>query len=221
VVVVKPSEARLLPAESDVLGLLRAQAHTVDGVVQTVIAWARGQCAAQAAAGRIHELLADEQRYRRALHTVVRASFSTPLERQDLVELADLHYELAADAYALVREAHLSGIAPDPGVAGIVEIVASGTLFLLEATYALPDPHAGDIADRALGELSAADQAYRAALAGLDETMDVRRELRLREVYRRAEHLADSAARIARRSWTCAVGTGWPGQTSGSELGPG
>ena len=72
---------------------------------------------------------------------------------------------------------------------------------LHEALDSLPHPGAAGQADAALSSLDAAEHAYRQAIACLETEPDPRREMRLRELYRRAEHLALAVQRLGRRTW--------------------
>ena len=194
------SEAWFLPADSDALGLLRAQASVVDEVVGVLAQWARDELDVQIAADRIRGLLMGERAYRQVLSTAARSGAGVPLDPEDLFDLGERYDDLAVAAYAVVREAQLSGTGPDGGLAGILAAVTGGTSALLEAVAALPAPQAAELAEQAIDDLAATDRAYRAAIAGLQDEYDPFRELLRRELYRRAEQVAACAARVAQRA---------------------
>ena len=72
---------------------------------------------------------------------------------------------------------------------------------LHQALDVLPRTEAAGEADAALSALEGAEHAYRRAIAGLETEADPRREMRLRELYRRAEHLTLAVQRLGRRTW--------------------
>ena len=153
------------------------------------------------AVDRLRELLAAEQQQRRAVNAGVRESFSMPLEAEDLFELAERLHELAAAAYTLVREAQLSRTEPDHGLVGIVDAVDAASTILQQALGRLPHADAAGVSDRATEVLNVAEHGYRLAIADLENEQDLRRELRRRELYRRAEHLTGAIARSLHRIW--------------------
>nr|WP_285479938.1 inorganic phosphate transporter [Amycolatopsis sp. NBRC 101858] len=127
--------------------------------------------------------------------------FSTPLEAEDVFELAERLGEIAEAAYMLVRESDLSRTPPDTHLLAMVLTSVTAFDMLHEALNALPAAGAAGEADAALSSLDAAEHAYRRAIAALETEPDPRREMRLRELYRRAEHLASAVQRLGRRTW--------------------
>lgn len=138
---------------------------------------------------------------RRAVLVAVREAFSTPLEAEDVFELAERLSEIAEAAYMLVREADLSRTEPDGYLADMVTAVATTFEKLAGALEILPHTDAAGIADCAASTLEATEHTYRRAIAGLESVQDTRREIRLRELYRRAEHLGLAVQRLGRRTW--------------------
>ncbi|WP_436498249.1 hypothetical protein [Actinokineospora sp. HUAS TT18] len=197
----KPLKAWFLPSSRDVLALLRSQLDTVDQVLEVVGRWVRGDIAAERAVPRLRELVLTEQAQRRDLHAAVRASFSTPLEAEDIFELGERLGEQAESAYALVREADLSATPPDPPLRDMVVATEMIRDPLGRALRALPDTAAAGYADQAIDNLATVEHAYRAAIADLENEPDLRREVRRRELYQRADHLARRCELVARRTW--------------------
>lgn len=192
--------AWFLPHNDDVLASLTEQLDVVEQAVQVLTRWSAGSGDADAA-GQLRTLLGVEHERRRRLLVQVRDSFSTPMEPEDLFELGERLGEVAEGVYALVREAELSRTDPDPGLGRLIEAIGAAMSPLAAAVRALPNEHAAVLADDALQRLSAAEHAYRAAVADLQGEDDLRQELRRRELYRRAEHLTAAVQRVARRVW--------------------
>lgn len=193
--------AWFLPRDANVLALLSTQSRTVCDAITVLTQWAHHDLPLAQAVDRLRELLASEQGQRRALNAAVRASFSMPLEAEDLFELAERLHELATAAYTLVREAQLSCTEPDHGLMVIIDAVAAASRILHQALSRLPHADAAGISDRAADALTAAEHGYRLAIADLENEQDLRRELRRRELYRRAEHLTGATARSLHRIW--------------------
>ncbi|MBE1493919.1 hypothetical protein H4696_001019 [Amycolatopsis lexingtonensis] len=186
-----------LPHNPDVLGLLRDQADTVGDVLTALAGWARGL----PTGGELHTPLLVQSAERREVLVAVRDAFSTPIEAEDVFELAERLGEIAEAAYMLVRESDLSRTPPDDHLRAMVLTVVTAFDLLHQALDVLPHGEAAGIADQALTAVDAAEHAYRRAIAGLETEPDLRREMRLRELYRRAEHLALAVQRLGRRTW--------------------
>lgn len=195
-----------LPRSFDVLGLLQAQAVTVEQSMHILHRWGHGESLTRDAVAQLRSAAAAEHAARRNLHNAVRDSFSTPLEAEDLFELGERLGEIPEAGYALVRESELScaGLTcaePDPYLRGLLDALADAAVPLMDGLRALPHGNAAMYADRTIDTLSTAEHAYRVAIAALENEPDIRRELRRRELYHRAEHLHDAELRVARRIW--------------------
>ncbi|WP_370962576.1 hypothetical protein [Amycolatopsis sp. cg9] len=186
-----------LPHNPDVLGRLRDQADTVAEVLTALAGWARGE----PVGGELHTPLLVQSSERREVLVAVRAAFSTPIEAEDVFELAERLGEIAEAAYMLVRESDLSRTPPDDHLKAMVLTSVTAFDMLHDALDLLPHNDAAGRADTAVSSLETAEHAYRRAIAGLETEPDVRREVRLRELYRRAEHLASAVQRLGRRTW--------------------
>ncbi|WP_432845028.1 hypothetical protein ACQPXB_28230 [Amycolatopsis sp. CA-161197] len=131
----------------------------------------------------------------------MREAFSTPIEAEDVFELAERLGEIADAAYMLIREPNLSRTPPDDHLEAMVLIAVAAFDELQAALGLLPHPDAAGRADAAVSSLDRAEHAYRRAIAGLETEPEARREMRLRELYRRAEHLTLAVQRLGRRTW--------------------
>lgn len=196
----RPLSSWFLPEQHDVLDLLRRQAGAVDAAVRTVCDWSVGALPQEQAVQRLRELRDAENAQRRALHVAVRESFSTPLEPEDVFELAERLVEVLEESYALVREAQLTDVEPDEALREISGALARCSTILLDAVGLLPSARAAEVSDAAVVELQAVEHGYRQAMAGLAGA-DVHRKVMRSEVYRRAEHLGLALRRVARRVW--------------------
>ncbi|PND50060.1 hypothetical protein CQZ88_21450 [Rhodococcus sp. ENV425] len=168
--------------------------------------WGQGEILTREAVAELRSAAAAEHAARRNLHNAVRDSFSTPLEAEDLFELGERLGEIPEAGYALIRESELScgGLRctePDPYLVGLLDALADAAVPLMDGLRALPHGTAAMYADRTIEKLSTAEHAYRVAIAALENESDIRRELRRRELYHRAEQLHGAVLRVARRTW--------------------
>ncbi|MBJ8346994.1 hypothetical protein [Antrihabitans sp. YC2-6] len=196
----KLPHAWFLPETYDILGTLIEQLDIVEQSFSILAAWCAGADGADPIIA-MRALIVQEHVRRRRLHTQVRSSFSTPLGAEDLFELGERLGEICERSYAVVREAELSHTATDPCLGLQVDAIERALVPLGAAIHALPHARAGKLADESLELLTAAEHAYRTAIADLESETDLRRELRRRELYRRAEHLTDAVRGAARRTW--------------------
>lgn len=196
----KTPKSWFLPDDEPVLALLGAQWRTVEKTLDTVVSWTRGNLTLAEVTTAIEQAEDQEREQRRTLHSRVRAAFSTPLDAEDIYELGERIGMFHRQLYLLVREADASNTAPDQGLEGILSAVSAAASPMSAALMMLPASEAASVADEAAERLEAADQAYRVALSGLTHA-DVHLEMCQRELYRRAEHVTEAAARIAHRTW--------------------
>ncbi|QSE77835.1 hypothetical protein [Rhodococcus koreensis] len=200
------SNAWFLPRSFDLLGMLRQQLDIVEQCIHVLNDWGHGKIPTHDAVAELRVAAGNEHRARRTLNDAVRDSFSTPVEAEDLFELGERLGEITEAGYALIRESELSCSGPtcappDPYLVELIDRLAKAMVPLAQGLRALPSGDAATCADHAIEELSAVEHAYRAAIADLETEPDVRRELRRRELYRRAEHLHAAMMRVARRTW--------------------
>lgn len=190
-----------LPRSFDVLGKLCAQLAVVERSIESLHRWSHGTLPTPAAVRGLRSLALTEHAARRDLNNAVRDSFSTPLESEDLFELGERLGEIAEAVYALVRESELSKTGPDRCLVRLLDSLVDAMTPLVAGVRALPSGTSASYADSAIDRLSDAEHDYRAAIADLELESDLRRELRRRELYRRAEHLHGALLRVARRTW--------------------
>ena len=193
--------AWFLPREEDILGELGRQAEAADEAVRLFASWASGSSTVEAATARLRELRQIGEERRRTVHASIRASFSTPLDAEDLFELAERLAEVIDAAYTLVREAQLTGTETDPGLLALAVAAEQVSAQLRRAIRLLPREEAAAAVDEATVWFHKSEHAYRQAVVSLQAEGDVQRELRRRELYRRAEHLTAALSRVGRRTW--------------------
>ena len=196
----KLPRAWFLPETPDILATLVEQWEIVQRSFGILAAWCDGTDVDDPVVA-MRALIEQEHTCRRRLHTEVRSSFSTPLGAEDLFELGERLGEMCERSYAVVREAELSRTASDPCLGLQMDAIERALVPLGAAVHALPHARAGKLADQSLELLSAAEHAYRTAIADLEGETDLRRDLRRRELYRRGEHLTDAVRGAARRTW--------------------
>lgn len=138
---------------------------------------------------------------RRELHDALRATFVTPIEPEDLYALSRGTDEVLNQAKDAVRESEVMACPPDDALAGMARLLADAT-GQLEAAVA----HLGDRSERATEAANAAvkcdrrvEHIYRAAMAALLETDDLREVTARRELYRRCSRMGETVVDVAER----------------------
>lgn len=191
--------AWFMPREADVVGLLRAQAATVADVVAAVDGWADGGADIEVAVTVAHQLVDAARVQLVQVVDGVQESFSTPIEPEDAYELAERLGEVAHRGYALLREVQVSHLAATPALAGVCGCARASAAAASRAVAELPAAAAAAIADEAAKALESADHHLRAGISALDAQDDLRYEIRMRDVLRRAEALVEACAHVAHR----------------------
>jgi uncharacterized protein len=187
-----------LPAEPDVLGLLRAQLSvTVEGT-DAFAAWAAGDAGASATV-RDAEHRADDAK--RELLSALRDAFVTPIEPEDLFAISRGLDWILNHAKDTVREAEVMACPPDAALGEMTARIAEAVHHLAQAI-----PHLGERDGAATAEADAAikaerrlEKAYRDAMAALLEDSDLRTVTARRELYRRCSRIGESAVDVAER----------------------
>jgi len=191
-----------LPEVPDLLGMLERQAAiTVEGL-DAFAAWATGD-PEQADRVRACEHRADT--VKTELHGALRQAFVTPLEPEDLFALSRGIDAVLNQAKDTVREAEVMACPPDGAMARMAGHLAHATqrlasaLALLEHGDPVPDAAAAIKSRRRL------EHVYRREMAALLETDDLRREITMRELYRRCSRIGDAIVEVAERIEYAAV----------------
>jgi hypothetical protein len=202
----------LLPADHDVLTILRTQAATTVEGMDAFVAWAQGDPAAS-------DLVRDAEHqadvHKRALRVAVRRAFITPIAPEDLFVLSGRLDSILNEAKDTVREAELLGLAPDAPMAAMAERLADGVHQLstafdkmaMTSRWAMdggPDDPTTD-ADVAVKAQRALEWIYRGAMAELLTGEDLREITGRRELYRRFSRMSETLVEVAERIWYAAV----------------
>jgi uncharacterized protein Yka (UPF0111/DUF47 family) len=187
-----------LPETPDVVGMLRDQAAiTVEGM-DALVAWAHGETAA---ADRVRDCEHRADECKRALRQALTASFTTPLEPEDLFELSRSLDTALNGAKDLVREAEVMGAAPDRAMAEMVTLLAEGARHLSTAFEGLSGTGATEPADAAVKSQRRLERVYRQAMSALVQEGDPREVAARRELYRRISRTSDDLVDVAERVW--------------------
>jgi uncharacterized protein Yka (UPF0111/DUF47 family) len=187
-----------LPAAPDVLGLLRRQlAVTIEGM-DAFAAWAGGDAPAQA---EVRECEHRADAVKRDLYRALREAFVTPLEPEDLFALSRGIDRIVNQAKDTVRESEVMAWAPDPHVAAMAELIATGVRDLDSAVAGLAPGASGTSAnaDLAIKASRRVERVYRSAMAELLTVDDLREVMARRELYRRGARIAEAMADVAER----------------------
>jgi uncharacterized protein Yka (UPF0111/DUF47 family) len=185
-----------LPAVPDLLGTLRAQvAITVEGL-EAFAAWAAGDAAA-AEAVRACEHRADKVKAQ--LHQALRQAFVTPLEPEDLFALSQGIDSVLNQAKDTAGEAEVMACAPDAAMAEMAADLAGATHHLADAVGLLGHGDPFPAAAAAIKTRRRLEHVYRREMAALLESADLRREIEMRELYRRCSRIGDAIVDVAER----------------------
>src|ERR1700690_2177784 len=113
----------LLPAESDVLAILRVQATTTVEGMEALVAWARGD---RSGSGRLRDADHRADVPKRGLRVAGRRAFIAPIPPEDLFVLSGRLDSVLNEAKDAVREAEVLGMHPDAPIAAMSERIAEG-----------------------------------------------------------------------------------------------
>jgi uncharacterized protein len=187
-----------LPNEPDVLGLLSRQLEVTREGMEAFAGWAGGDAAAQLTV-RDCEHRADA--IRRELHTALRVAFVTPLEPEDLYALSRLSDKVLNQAKDAVRESEVMACPPDAALAEMAGYLAEAATQLEGAIGHLgaSSDLASQAADAAVKSDRRLERVYRAAMAALLESDDLREVTARRELYRRCSRIGETVVDVAER----------------------
>ena len=187
-----------LPETPDVLGLLRRQlAVTVEGM-DAFAAWAGGDAGA-ADIVRACEHRADAAK--RDVRLSLQAAFVTPLEPEDVFTLSRGVDRILNHAKDTINESRDMACAPDDAVARMAALLAEAVRHLEDAVARLGDDERDQAApaDAAIKAERRIERAYRAGMAALLQSDDLRDVIARRELYRRCSRMGEGAADVAER----------------------
>jgi uncharacterized protein Yka (UPF0111/DUF47 family) len=187
-----------LPETPDVLGLLRRQlAVTVEGM-DAFAAWAGGDAGA-ADIVRACEHRADAAK--REVRLSLQAAFVTPLEPEDVFTLSRGVDWILNHAKDTINESRDMACAPDDALARMAALLAEAVRHLEDAVARLGDDERDQTApaDAAIKAERRLERAYRAGMAALLQSDDLRDVIARRELYRRCSRMAEGAADAAER----------------------
>ena len=187
-----------LPESGDVLGMLRAQAEVTIRGMDAFARWGGGEPQfGETVRAAEHE--ADDRR--RDLLVLVRDSFTTPLDPEDLFELSHDLDEVINGAKNAVREAEALSMSPDPPMGDMCNLLARGVRHLGVAFSSLDadSETANAEADAAVKTQRNLERAYRHAMAELVNSGDLREVIGRQELYRRLTRISDNILAVADR----------------------
>lgn len=187
-----------LPENGDVLGMLGQQVEVTIRGMDAFAEWGRGN-AELGDVVRAAEHEADDRK--RDLMVLVRDSFTTPLDPEDLFELSRGLDEVLNGAKNTVREAEALAMTPNNLTGQMCDLLAEGVRCLGAAFAALgKDPvTANDQAAAAVKTQRNLERTYRRAMAKLAEKEDMREVVGRQELYRRLAGISDNIMEVADR----------------------
>lgn len=196
-----------LPKTLDVIGMLRAQAVvTIEGI-EALVAWASGT---PEAGERVRELEHEADDRKRELLAALTASFTTPVDAEDLYEMSKHLDDVMNGSKDAVRESEVMALAPDAHVVAMASCILEGVRHLEDA-FSLLRPDDGQdgsktaAADAAVKSQRQLERVYRSAMSALLEVDDLREVMGRRELYRRFARIGDSVVAAAERVWYSTV----------------
>lgn len=193
-----------LPHTPDLIGLLKAQADVTVRGMDAFAAWSAGDT------GKSEELRAAEHEAddaRRTLQRELRASFSTPLDPEDIYELSERLDIVLNAAKNAVREAEVMNVTPDASLAEMAAHATDGVRHIANAFAVITKggDEATTQADAAIKCERQMERLYRAAMSKLRDVSDIGQVTAWREMYRRYARLGEALVFVAERVWYAVV----------------
>ena len=187
-----------LPENGDVMGMLAAQVEVTTRGMDAFAGWGRGDTLLGDTV-RAAEHEADDRK--RDLLVLVRESFTTPLDPEDLFELSRGLDEVMNGAKNTVRESEALAMAPNNAMGEMCDLLADGVRHLGSAFGAL-----GRDADLATAQAGDAvktqrnlERTYRRAMVKLAGKEDMREIVGRQELYRRLARMSENILEVADR----------------------
>jgi uncharacterized protein Yka (UPF0111/DUF47 family) len=201
-----------LPANPDVLDMLRRQAAITCEGMAALVGWANGE---PDAAQQVRELEHQADLAKRELRLALTNAFITPIDAEDLYVMSERLDAVLNGAKDTVRESEVMGIPPDGAVAAMATLLAEGAGYLATAFERLdPDKRgklsasATEAADAAVKSQRRLERAYREAASALLTVDDLREVMGRRELYRRFSRVSETLVEAADRVWYATVKEG-------------
>ncbi|MBN1899775.1 DUF47 family protein [Candidatus Sumerlaeota bacterium] len=184
---------RLLPKEHDFYSDLIEHTEKVREGVASLVEWFKTHESVYADRVREKEHEADDIQLKIAF--ALGKVFITPLDREDIHQLASAIDQIINYAKNTVREVQIFDIKPDAFMIGIAELILEGTCALCDAVKMLSTKSSDitELANKAVKCEHRVEKLYRQGLNALFEGEEIKEILKRREVYR---HLSNTADRI-------------------------
>lgn len=187
-----------LPRSPDLLGLLLDHARIVAEGLTAFAAWGHGD---EAAGHGVRQAEKRADKARSELVRQVREAFWSPLEPEDLFELAERLDAVIGEAKDLVREAEVMAMEPDEHLTAMTDAASAAGQALSRAIATLGSggerPY--EAADDATHQQRVIERCYRRAMAQVTDQGDLRTVIDRRELYRRGARLGDAIGHAAHR----------------------
>lgn len=187
-----------LPADPDVLGLLRAQvAVTVEGM-EAFAAWSVGDAAA---ADRVRACEHRADTAKRDVLRALRTAFVTPLEPEDVFALSRGIDWVLNHAKDTIGESEVMACPPDATVSDMAAELVAAVRHLGAAIGELgaKDGDPATAAESAINAERLVEKTYRRGMATLLELDDLRVVTARRELYRRCSRIGENVNDVAER----------------------
>jgi predicted phosphate transport protein (TIGR00153 family) len=136
------------------------------------------------------------------IHEAINETFITPIEREDLRDLASKLDEVVDMLYATVLRLDLYQVAePDDGMRRLTDIVLESVTKLHEAMSLVKERGEGDRIEKLCVEVNhlenTADEVMNEAIASLFQTQDAITVIKLKEIYEKMEQATDFCEDVA------------------------
>ncbi len=187
-----------LPDSPDVVGLLRGQTAVTLEALEALAAWAGGDASA-AQTVRDTEPRGDEAK--REVLNALREAFILQLEPEDVFTLSRGLDWILDHSRDLIEEAEAMGLASDPALAEMAQLLVEACRKIDEAIGHLgtDDDRATAAADAAIKRVRRLQHVYYRDTAKLLELTDTRERITHRELYRRCERIGEVMIDVAER----------------------
>ena len=183
-----------LPDDPDLPGQLRHQADLAAQAAQALDQWAAGD---QDAGMRLREIEHEADDAKRELFSVLRQTFSPPIDGEDLFVLAQGLESIINQMKNVVRESDVLELPPDRGVQEMASQLRYGVERLGHAVDQITvDDHAAtDAADEVIKCDHSIEHIYRHYMSESLADGDLHVVMSKRELYRRLSRIGDQLSR--------------------------
>jgi uncharacterized protein Yka (UPF0111/DUF47 family) len=187
-----------LPDTPDVIGLLRQQTAVTLEALEAVTAWAGGDADA---AQIVRDTKPRGEDAKRNLLNALREAFILQLEPEDVFTISRGLDWILDHSRDLIEEAEAMGVASDPGIAEMTQLLvqATGEIDAAIGHLGANEDLATAAAEAAIEKVRLVEHIYYRDTAKLLDVTDTRQRIMHRELYRRCDRIGEVVIEVAER----------------------